>query len=72
MFLQHSPHNLSEIEPSVQALLYHLRQETDPQLTQRKSYYNYELNAYVYEMSNGAIYLLNEINQWVAIDADAY
>jgi len=72
MFLQNGPRSLSEIERWVQALLHHLRLETDQVIIDCNSYYDFGLNACAYEMSNDTIYLLNEINQWIAIGAGAY
>jgi len=55
MFLQNGPRSLSEIERWVQALLHHLRLETDQVIIERNSYYDFGLNACAYEMSNGTM-----------------
>ena len=59
---------LSDVEPSLSALSYYLRQENGGQsIREMKSFYSEKCGRHVYEMSDGLTYALNDSNKWIII-----
>ncbi|HEY4195723.1 MAG TPA: hypothetical protein VGM63_09320 [Mucilaginibacter sp.] len=62
---------LSDVDPSISALLFYLRQENGGQaIRETKSFYSEVCGRYVYEMSDGLTYALGEENKWMVILQD--
>jgi hypothetical protein len=62
---------LSDVDPSVSALSYYLRQEYGGQvIRETKSFYSQKCGRHVYEMSDGLTYALNDENKWAVILED--
>lgn len=56
---------LSDVEPSLSALSYYLRQENGGQtIRETKSFYSTKCSRHVYEMSDGLTYALDDENKW--------
>ena len=62
---------LSDVEPSISALSYYLRQENGGQvIREMKSFYSTKCGRHVYEMSDGLSYALDDENIWkIMLDA---
>jgi hypothetical protein len=59
---------LNEVDPSLEALLFYLRQENGGfRITQTGSHYNQKDQREVYKMSDGFTYARNDDNQWYII-----
>jgi len=59
---------LSEVEPSLSALSYYLRQENGGQvIRESKSLYSKKCGRHVYEMSDGPTYAPYDRNKWAII-----
>jgi hypothetical protein len=59
---------LSDVEPSISALSYYLRQENGGQvIRESKSFYSEKCGRHVYEMSDGLTYALDDENKWTII-----
>lgn len=61
-------HKLSDVEPSINALSYYLRQENGGQvIRETKSFYSTKFGRHVYEMSDGLTYALDDENKWTIL-----
>jgi len=59
---------LSDVEPSLSALSFYLRQENGGQVVREtKSFYSEQWGRHVYEMSDGLTYALSDENKWTII-----
>lgn len=59
---------LSDVEPSISALSYYLRQEYGGQvIRETKSFYSTHCGRHVYEMSDGLTYALDDAKKWIII-----
>jgi hypothetical protein len=59
---------LSDVDPSISALSFYLRQEYGGQVIREiKSFYSQKCGRHVYEMSDGLTYALNDENKWIII-----
>jgi hypothetical protein len=59
---------LSDVEPSLSALSYYLRQDNGGQvIRETKSFYSQKCGRHVYEMSDGLTYVLNDENKWTIL-----
>jgi hypothetical protein len=62
---------LSDVEPTLSALTWYLRQENGGQvIRETKSYYSEACGRDVYEMSDGLTYALNDEHQWTVMLRD--
>jgi hypothetical protein len=56
---------LSDVDPSLSALSFYLRQENGGQvIRESKSFYSAKCGRHVYEMSDGLTYALDDNNRW--------
>ena len=59
---------LSDVEPSLSALTYYLRQEYGGQpIRELKSFFSQKCGRHVYEMSDGLTYGLSDDDRWIVI-----
>jgi len=59
---------LSDVDSSLSALSFYLRQENGGQVIREiKSFYSEKCGRHVYEMSDGLTYALNDENKWTVI-----
>ena len=59
---------LSDVEPSLSALSYYLRQENGGQvIREAKSFYSQKCGRHIYEMSDGLAYALDDEHKWKVI-----
>ena len=59
---------LSDVDSSLSALLYYLRRENSGQvIRETKSFFSDQCAQYVYEMSDGLTYALNDQDKWTII-----
>jgi len=59
---------LSDVSPSLSALLFYLRQENNGQIIREiKSFHSEKCARHVYEMSDGLTYALDDDNKWMVI-----